>query len=113
MTHRERFEQWASSEVGKKFFRSKIGRYQSREWIEDQYRLMCDWLDDSPVKGNKRNWSQFAGNWLRREYRWRKLEIEKSLNPGTMTAAQEHEYYRKKEQDAQSRTSSDFEQLGG
>ena len=85
----DRFKKWARSEPGKKYFRAKIERFKSRRWVESQYILMCDWLADHPKKGNKKSWPKFAGGWLNRNYNKMAIEFEKSMNPATMTRADE------------------------
>jgi len=92
----ERFRAWAASDGGKACFAAKIKHYGSRDWIEAQYRTMCDWIADNPKKGNKRRWAQFVGNWLRRAYSKRVDDIANSQSPGLMTAREEEDHYRKK-----------------
>lgn len=84
----ERFEEWSASPEGKAFFQGKCHRY-GRKRIEQQYMLMCDWLIDNPKKGDKKNWKIFAGNWIRRWYFQMTIEMEKAMNPATMTRADE------------------------
>lgn len=82
----ERFEEWAASPKGKAWFRTKCKRY-GRKWVEQQYQLMVDWLEDNPKE--YKSWIRFAGNWLRRQKQRLCLEMEKAMNPATMTRADE------------------------
>lgn len=89
----DRFRDWAASDKGKEFFRSKIKRYGDRKWVEAQYRAMCDWLEDNNPRYTA--WARFAGGWLRRAYLKRADDVANSQLPGLMTAKQEEDYYKK------------------
>ena len=91
----DRFKAWASSDEGKAYYRKKIERYGDWQWVKDQYRLMADWIEDNPKKGNKKDWAKFTGNWLRRNYSKRIDDIANSKCPGLMTAKQEEDHYNK------------------
>ena len=92
----ERFKVWAASDAGKAYFAAKIEHYGNREWVEGQYRAMCDWITDNPKKGNKRAWGRFVSRWLMRAYLKRVDDIANSQSPGLMTAREEEEHYTKK-----------------
>lgn len=92
----DRFREWAASDAGRAYFVAKIEHYGNREWVESQYRAMCDWVADNPKKGNKRLWARFVSRWLMRGYLKRVDDIANSQSPGLMTAGQEDNYYRKK-----------------